>query len=297
MSGAHLKKLISRLCELGGPSMRPGRGVDFVACFVHPSASPEAAQLLQALTATRSALQSAASKPNIPVTDIIALIEPYLEKLWSLYHSVAAQPSIFLAKALLFEWKSYLYTNKKFIDASDSHITYELAMVLHMKAVLHYRAAKALIEADINASPEATRHLTTSAGIMKHLADVLLPRWAAEGTDERTRPLETRPHYCTFMHLFYVTAAQQMFALKGFLSNSPITTKLAISVVEQAHFAVRAVPICEGMRALFDHLALVRDVFNGFAFKLRADSYMSKGETGNAIACCIFGLVYHASVF
>ena len=228
-------KTCVQLADAGLPVIRSR--VDFGTCFFH-AISEESALLIRNLTTHRGAMQNSLDSATQPLEEKILMVDSYLNDLWALYHSLLAQPAVYLDRELRFEWTSYLHpSTAKPLKYYDGHLSFELIFCLHIKCSLHVKLAKLIITNDYNNVPEAAKHLGAALGAISYVDAVLVPKWIPDnpGMD---KPFEARSEYCSFLSQYYDACAQQMFATKALLTGSQLAGKLCLSVADKMKAAV-----------------------------------------------------------
>jgi hypothetical protein len=280
-------KTCVNLADVGLPIIRTR--VDFGTCFFH-AISEESAALIRNLTTHRGAMQNSLDSTTQPLEEKISSVDSYLNDLWALYHSLLAQPAVYLDRELRFDWTSYLHpSTAKPLKYYDSHLSFDLIFCLHMKCSLHVKLARLIINNDFNNVSEAAKHLGAALGAISYVDAVLVPKWIPDnpGMD---KPFEARSEYCSFLSQYYDACTQQMFATKALLTGSPLAGKLCLSVAEKMKAAILRAP-ASGVDSYVAHAAVQRDFYFALAYKLRAETHLGKNETGLAIGCCNFALV------
>ena len=203
---------------------------------------------------------------------------------------------MYLDRDLQFDWLTYIFPSggrpAKFVD---THISFELIFIMHLKSTLHMKAAKTIIDADHNAVTEAQKHLAQALSVISYTDTVLISRWMPDNP-ALERPWETRTEYVGFLAAFFEASAQQMFATKALLTGSSLAGRLCLAVAEKMRAVVVRAPRL-GVESFVAHAAIQRDFYYGLSYKLRAEIYLYKTETGMAIACCNFGQVTYFSIF
>lgn len=157
------------------------------------------------------------------------------------------------------------------------------------------KAAKTIIDADHNAVTEAQKHIAQAFSVMSYAESSLISKWMPDNP-ALERPWETRAEYVGFLSAFFEASAQQMFATKALLTSSSLAGRLCLAVAEKMRAAIIRAPR-SGVESFVAHAAIQRDFYYSLSYKLRAEIYLNKTETGMAIACCNFGLVSFCLLF
>jgi hypothetical protein len=284
MASENICRALVRLLAIARPRMN--RKVEFTSCF-HHSMTEAAFELLTNLTHKREAVQIACRFGTTTLLpDQLVAVDAYLSDLWILINSLNGQPQVRLDRPLRFDWSTYMYTNKKEMNASSAGMSFELMMTMHLKANLHYHLARSLVEADYRDVAEASKHLAQAAGLLSYLEVSL----SAGTADWAERPCEMKGQHCAFMRKFYHTCAQQMFAARAIQSGNALAAKVALAVSTMMAESMVLVP-STGYEALFEHVGIMRDFYHGVSYKLRAEALAAKTETGQAMGCCNFALI------
>ena len=176
-------------------------------------------------------------------------------------------------------------------------IIFELGMVLHSKAVLHYMVAYQSIQEDVVSNLTAAgQNLRIAAGIMRYIATVLLPKWLSP-TGKGGRPAELNEETCLAYEQLFIASAQQMAVVKAItkVGGTPpaVLIKVALAVVNTITGNYDPLRLLPEVKI---HYCVVREAYLGFIYKCQAVLYSSKQEVGIAIAYCNKALVRFHSV-
>ena len=272
---------------------------DVVSCFKSSASSEESSNFIEHLSSVRRSMVLEIRAVGSSSASKLSCVEQYIPLVFRLMESLNNQPAVVLDRVLLFEWKGALTTERD--PARFEEIIYDLIMSLHAKAFLHYRIANELLSSDISSINVANSHFLDAAGVMKFLHTSLLPRWPNR-INKRNLPPECCEGIC-LMFDHYFTALAQILAVVKAMSKEGGTppglmVKLCQAVVHELESAtsllVRGIgPFgnkidSNGLKLNF---ALLREVYQAYAYKYQAEVMMASCETGAAIAYCRKALV------
>lgn len=283
-------KTCSRLVSFRMPICKPT--TDFTASFKSSIGSPDAAQLVQSLTAARSEVIST-YQSNSTIEMKIKAVESYIPYLYRLLESMNATQKLTLDKELTFEWLGAISNKGEYFKSHD--VLFELIMVLHTKAIFHAIAAFNLVTVDpVTFVTESGKHLLEAASIMNLLAgNISSGTWKRQFNRRLPNPPEACEHVCGGMALMFKGQAQSMAFVKSTTSGAaPATIKarLAVGVINTMTGAFNT--LCgapEGLSLYSDyltHIHITRQVYAALAYMHAAQAYIDKTEVGNAIAFC-----------
>jgi len=220
--------------------------------------------------------------------------------------SLNNQPGVPLDRRLFFEWRGALSTEST--PSKFEEIIYDVVMCLHAKAFLHYKIANELISSnDITAINQACSNFRDAAGVMKFLHASLLPRWSSK-IKKQNLPPECSEEVC-LMFFHYFTALDQIMAVVKAMSKvggTPpnLMVKLCQAVVNELLTAINIYVRGIGAFAskidgngLIQNFALLKEVYQAYAFKYQAEAMIASSDTGTAIAFCRKALVSDDNIF
>jgi hypothetical protein len=262
--------------------------VDYQASFVSSSGSEDAKNLCSNLNAARKQLliELASASPSQNLR--LSCIDAYLPLLSILISSLNSQPPVTIERQLSFEWYG-AFANGPTVVYSQSHeLIFELSMVLHTKAVIHYLYAYELLQGDIGTNLQvAGQNLRTAAGILRYMANVLLPKWAAGPQGKGSRPPEVDEAVCLAYAELFTASAQQMAFVKALtkIGGSPpgILCKVGIgvvSIITGNYDPVRLLPEVK------HHYSVLREFYKGLAYRYQAEISSMNNDKGIAIGYC-----------
>ena len=183
--------------------------IDFVKIFHSSICSRDAYELVGRLYNSRKKLASQLLSSSSSLSEKIHSVDDYILYVIPFFNSMKSQGSVRLDMEMIFEWTGSLSPGRKSEKFPD--IIYEVAMVLHTKAVLHHCLGRQLLYSDpTNNVAAAGQNFHTAAGIMDYLASILLPQW----TTTAKRPIETNILFCRALREFFTAEAQQMAVVK-----------------------------------------------------------------------------------
>ena len=183
--------------------------IDFVKIFHSSICSKDSFELVGRLYNSRKNLASQLLSSGSSLSDKLHSVDDYILYIMPFFSSMKSQGSVRLDMEMIFEWTGSFSPGRKSEKFPD--IIYEVAMVLHTKAVLHHCLGRQLLYSDpTNNIAAAGQNFHIAAGIMDYLASILLPQW----TTTAKRPIETNIIFCRAMREFFTAEAQQMAVVK-----------------------------------------------------------------------------------
>lgn len=258
-------------------------GLDFAASFLCSANSPEAQALVQNLNQTRKQMLMELASPAGEYAMQLVCVDAYLPFISNLLDSLNGQPPVPIEKQMTFEWRGAFTAVENF--SASNEIIFEVGMVLHTKAVLHYLIAYQSLTGDVATNvTTAGQHLRIAAGIMRYLALTLLPKWLA-AAGKAGRPAELSEECCLAYEQLFSASAQQMAVVKALtkVGGTPpgLLCKVATGVsgiITGNYDPSRLLP------SIKNHYSYIREIFIAFANKCQGDACYAKQECGNAIA-------------
>lgn len=292
-----LYRACSALHSFRTPMCRNSNGLDFAASFVCSTNSPESTSLITNLNTLRKQMCGELASPTSTNTMRLTCVDAYLPHVCNLLDSLNKQPPVPLEKQLIFEWVGAFAPNALVFNQS-SEVIFELGMVLHTKAILHYMVAFDMLQGDIISNVTAAgQNLRTAAGIMRHLAVELLPKWLG-ANGKAGRPLELTEEVCLAYEQLFTASAQQMAVVKAMtkVGGTPVSLLiklvLGVSSIITGNYDPNSLDA-----AVKNHYSYMRELFLAMAYKYQADTYASKTEVGIAIAFARQSQVWHMNRF
>ena len=183
--------------------------VDFVKIFHSSICSTDSYQLIGRLYNSRKHLVTQLLSSSASLSEKLHSIDDYIQYVVPFFNSMKNQGSVRLDVEMMFEWTGAFSSDRRIQKFPD--IIFEVAMVLHTKAVLHHCLGRQLLYSDpTNNVAVAGQNFHAASGIMDYLASILLPQW----TTTAKRPIETNIMFCRAMREFFTAEAQQMAVVK-----------------------------------------------------------------------------------
>ncbi len=287
-----LNRVCASLMKLRVPLCKNNGGVDYQASFISSSGSEDATALVANLNSTRRQMLVELSSPTNTASMRLTCVDAYLPLISNLLNSLNMQPPVTIEKQFLFEWRGAFNTDHNLYSQS-SEMVFELGMVLHTKAVLHYHLAFEMLQGDIVSNLQAAgQNLKVAAGILRYLAMDLLPKWLAGPAGKGSRPPELSEEVCLAYAELFTASAQQMAFVKALTkvggSPSAILVKVGggvVSIITGNYDPARLLPEAK------HHYSVVREVYKALVARFQAEAHAAKDEKGIAIGFCDEALV------
>eukprot|EP00949_MAST-11_sp_MAST-11-sp1_P001833 g1833.t1 len=280
------KELISALHQFDVPTTGD---VNFVELLDGPFAE-ETQALLKECTERRGAMVATLSYAGATPDprNIVQEMKNYFSPLWRLTESLKVAREVQM-KAQEFAWSSVLDRNARSGIWKDSTLVFELAQTLvQMALAMHNVAAHKSTTGDY---VDASKHLRNAAGILKFVADGILPKWKPVAS---ASPLEVERGIIGGIQRLMQAEAQQMAvakALLGAVGKVPpaLISKLFMGckvLYDQAASSLRSVSRTK-FEEIDQALLEVLGFFPRF-FEAQSYRYAAKGAFGDAkygLAC------------
>lgn len=146
------------------PVIKPTNMVNYTTSFKSSIGSPESKDLAENLTATRKQMAGELGSSASTTVTRLQTVDAYLVFIQKLLDSLNNQAPVGIDKQLVFEWRGALSPPETF--SMSNEIIYELGMVLHTKAMLHFQSAADAIALDMATNvTSGAQHLRIAAGI------------------------------------------------------------------------------------------------------------------------------------
>ena len=282
-----LHRVCASLHKFRVPLCKNNGGVDYEASFVSSSGSEEATALVKNLNITRKQMLVELSSPTNTGSMRLSCVDAYLPLIASLLNSLNMQPPVTIEKQFVFEWRGAFNSDPNLYSQS-SEMVFEVGMVLHTKAVLHYSLAYEMLQGDTVSNLQlAGQNLKTAAGIMKFLGQDLLPKWLAGPAGKCSRPPELSEEVCLAYAELFTASAQQMAFVKALtkVGGSPpvILSKVGagvVSLITGNYDPARLLPEVK------QHFSVMRELYKALVAKHQAEAHAAKDEKGIAIGYC-----------
>lgn len=283
-----LYRACASLYKFRCPLCKNNNSVDFQASFVSSSGSDEAKALIMNLNVTRKQMLIELSSPNNAAALRMSCLDQYLPLITTLLTSLNMQPPVAIEKQFSFEWRGGFSPAEQMAYHQSNEMIFELGMVLHTKAVLHYNIAVELLQGDVVTNLQvAGQNLRAGAGILRYMATELLPKWLAGPQGKGGRPPELCEEVCLAYAELFTASAQQMAFVKALtkVGGSPagILTKVGQGVVTLITGNYDPARLLPDIKV---HYSIVRELYKALVSKYLASSYSEKDDKGIAIGFC-----------
>jgi len=278
---ACLYKFRTPLCKNNG-------SVDFQASFVSSSGSDEAKALIMNLNISRKQMLVELASGSNSSSMRLSCLDIYLPLITNLLNSLNMQPPVAIEKQFSFEWRGAFCAPEQMAYNQSNEMIFELGMVLHTKAVLHYNMAAEMLEGDVATNLQAAgQNLRIAAGIMRYLGTDLLPKWLAGAQGKGSRPPELCEEVCLAYAELFTASAQQMAFVKALVkvggSPAGILTKVGLGVVTLITGNYDPARLLPDVKS---HYSIMRELYKALVSKYQAVTYSDKDEKGTAIGYC-----------
>jgi len=268
---------------------------DIHGCFINAIKDEESGNFIKNTAENRTIMtqELQSGSPNVAK---ISAIDNYVPYAFKLMESLNNQQSVYLDKAMEFDWRGGFTTCIERVKYRE--VIYDIIMALHSKAILHHRLAAEIVLSDINNVGQSSQHLRIAAGIMEFINQSLLPRWVSARLRENLPPECMSPVCMAFLH--YFNAMAQMMAIikadqKPGGTPPTIMTKLCLAVVTEFDTSIdilvrqTANVVKLDIPHLCVHFGALRELSKALAFKFYAESLLPLAErgVGPAIWLCV----------
>jgi hypothetical protein len=268
---------------------RAGGSVDWQASFRAALQTPEAVDLIKSLNDNRALIIQLLSAGVLDTMSIINAVDAYLPALFHLISSLNRQDPVRLSAPTVFEWKGEFSSGA---TSKFQEMVYDVVMMLHLKATMHYTHANSLLESDyVSNLPQAGQHYLSAASAMLYLAGDLLPKWVTK-SNQTQKPPENDAQVCMGLALYYQAKAQSCAALKASLkdggSGTPplVLSKLCMAVASLCRDSVsnfQSASVQVEVEFVI-YISYLRELFMSMSYYYHASAQMSKEESGIALA-------------
>jgi hypothetical protein len=227
--------------------------VDFNQTFKGYLENEETLKFITSLSNTRAAMAKELQNYSSTYEAKLYSVDAYFPLIFKLLDSLANQPPVAIDRPIYFDWKGAVTIVDPFASYTD--FVYEVSMVLHTKAILHYLIASDHAK-EVAGITTAGQHLMTAASVMDYLASNLLPRWhETYNSMKSSRPPEVNEQFCSGMAALCRSAAARMTLVKAFVKEGGTSmatlTKLAHAVqVDARHVSLSSNLSCSSIAYL-----------------------------------------------
>lgn len=263
---------------------------DFRSVFKNFLDDPDTNTLIEKVCLTRDEMAKAMVNRNLVYEQKISTVDDYLAAITTLYESLLAQGGVKVSQNFVFEWIMYVNGTGESFKSSD--MVFELIMVLHLKAILHYYTARNMLEMNVHGFlTDAGKQLLIASSIMDFLGENLTPeRWGKPLHHSQPNPSEANPRYCAALSLYFRTCAQICASIKAFDNTSAsamVRSRVAVAALNYATRCIASFVELKAVNKLFvSQVAITRELCSAVAdWQLAVHSY-EKQEVGNAMGCC-----------
>mmetsp|Transcript_35065 Transcript_35065/g.43276 ORF Transcript_35065/g.43276 Transcript_35065/m.43276 type:complete len:408 (+) Transcript_35065:115-1338(+) len=293
------KNLLLTFLDFGVPSTNP---VNFCDVIDITDLRDGAKSLLRLASDRRQTLEDGLSYEGSKVDprNVIASVNVYLESVWAVQESLeySAQTRIKLKGPLEFTWTSVLCSakNRGKKGFTNQVFVFEVCYVLVVRALAHYNNSFILCKEADGQEPmnrenliSAVKDLRVSSGILKYVANTLLPRWQSPPHD---KPPEVFVEVLESLSKSFLCMAQRItivsVLMKGDSVNKSLIVKLFLGLEE--HYQGVVTPLSTLPKqvrekdispTLFDEPATFAIVANALAWKYMAIDAHSKIESSD----------------
>lgn len=191
--------------------------IDFNNTFKGYLENEETLKFLTCLSDSRATMAKELQSYSTPMEQKLSAIDTYFPLIFKLLESLANQPPVAIDRPIYFDWKGGVSNIDPFSSYTD--FVYEVAMVLHTKAVLHYLIASEQAK-EISGVNSAGQQFMIAASVLEYLATTLLPRWhETYSTMKSARPAEVNEQFCLGMAALCRSTAARMTLIKAFVKE------------------------------------------------------------------------------
>jgi hypothetical protein len=230
---------------------------------------------------------------------ILTIIEEYLPNLFHLMESLKGQNKVRADCDINFEWIGSFVVDMKGFHSTD--IIFEILMVMHTKAVIHYSRAKYLIENDIlNFLPQAGKDLLAASSTIDYVGKCVSTKWNKVFNQRIANPPELNAYLNYALSILFKSNAQALSVIK--VINNEVSTpptliaKLCIAVLNSSIESVKHInPVKDLLLSseLLTNAAVSRDMFEGMTYMYLAQAAYDKNETGLSLRYCEIAKVFY----
>lgn len=209
---------------------------DYLAAFkTYSKTNPDTLQLMEDLTNHRIKFLTETSS-NGPIPEQLAALELYLQAVHSLHESLTialdARQNVACDRDIAFEWTLYLNNRTPFRSSS---LVFEMIMLYHVKAMLHYRSAQQLLNTDYaSCASDAGKQFLQAASVYEFLhTNIGNTKWDRKFHPKEPNPPECSALVCAAMALYCRERAQATALVKGLVENkisAMVKTRLSLGV-------------------------------------------------------------------
>lgn len=221
-------------------------------------------------------------------------VDEYIPVLLHLINCLNQQDStIKYDREFNFEWSGAFscIDNYSVPPFKSSIVEYEYLMVLHTKAILHYKIAKEALSRgrDENVS-DAAKQLMLASGVMEYMYSYLGNKGSQAYSNRFPNPAEVNPQVCLAMASIFKANAQAMAVTKAMLKESStpasLLCKIAVTVSNSANHSLENFYGLEMILSpkFVQFATFMKTFFLGVAYTYGALAFLQKNEMGNAIA-------------
>jgi hypothetical protein len=279
-----VRSMFLKVTSVPLPAMEPT--INWPETFsLSPSHNNEAHNLLLSLQSRRETVMNELTNPNIVLSTAIAAVESYLPEINLLLESLNSQSSVAIKKVMRFSWTGGFGG----IRQVNSAIIYEVAMLEHSLAVLHYRQGCSLVSRtnDNESIKTAAKSFLSAASVLIHLGDKVLPRWTTRSSETREVP-ELSSQICYGFADLCVCSAQQCVVVQGLRNGTAHGTvaKLCSAVSKSSDDSLLSMSSDKDAYQFISHSILEQLSFTKAVFSALAYMYEGKAKSsgGSAVA-------------
>lgn len=273
--------------------------INFKDCFQLYLDNPDTSNFIMLVTHLRAAMTTELStfdnitnsgSGNSSPQSKLRSVDDYFPKLLTLWNSIAkSETPVDVKVPLRYEWRGGLTLFEGFYSHQD--ILFEVVMVFHAKAILHYQLGKQYA-ASISSLTNAGQEFINAANTMQFLCEYVYPKWKLHVRQfpNGIQPTEIFDDISRGLVAHYRSLAQQMAFAKALTKEGQQTgngtlLKIVLSIVEDSKIAVDLFKN-DQLKIDADFITFVYfqfNIFRAIAFVLQAKVNEEKGQYGKAI--------------